>query len=123
MSLLKERTDNYPDDIHAYDNDPRSPFFDDGGYEEVVESAFEDIESALVEDKDFDGIDRQDIDDQWDDECHLKVDSDIRWLLYSNPKILKRIGYTELQNRLDSLVTEKLTSVTEKYITLMERDL
>ena len=28
---------NYPDDIHQYDNDPRSPFYDDGGYENFVE--------------------------------------------------------------------------------------
>lgn len=24
---------NYPDDIRSYDNDPRSPFCDDGDYE------------------------------------------------------------------------------------------
>ena len=28
----------YPDDIHQYDNDPRSPFYDDRGYELFFES-------------------------------------------------------------------------------------
>ena len=28
---------NYPDDIHQYDNDPRSPFYDDGGYEVALD--------------------------------------------------------------------------------------
>ena len=28
----------YPDDIRQYDNDPRSPFYDDRGYESFIES-------------------------------------------------------------------------------------
>lgn len=26
---MKKRTDNFPDDIRSYDNDPRSPFYED----------------------------------------------------------------------------------------------
>ena len=31
---------NYPDDIHQYDNDPRSPFYDDKGYEAAFEEKY-----------------------------------------------------------------------------------
>ena len=30
----------YPEDIHQYDNDPRSPFYDDKGYEAAWESKY-----------------------------------------------------------------------------------
>lgn len=49
---------NYPDDIRKYDNDPRSPFFDDGGYDvwvddrmgELLEdmSELDDIEEDVI---------------------------------------------------------------------------
>ncbi len=28
----------YPDDIHQYDSDPRSPFYDDGGKEDWIDN-------------------------------------------------------------------------------------
>ena len=38
----KGRTDNYPDDIRSYDNDPRSPFY------EEPEDSDEALEAAEV---------------------------------------------------------------------------
>jgi len=42
---------NYPDDIRQHDNDPHSPFYDDGGAEAWTETRYmELIESETLED-------------------------------------------------------------------------
>lgn len=35
---------NYPDDVHQYDSNPNSPFFDDGGLEEAHIAKMEEVE-------------------------------------------------------------------------------
>lgn len=38
---------NYPDDAHQYTNDSRSPFYDDGGFDDAVERKTEDVKADL----------------------------------------------------------------------------
>ena len=40
---------NYPDDIRQYDHDPRSPFYDDGGYELFIESRVDELMEDITE--------------------------------------------------------------------------
>ena len=58
----------YPDDIHQYDHDPRSPFYDDKGYESFIETRVEELladisELMMVEGEDIAEI----VFDQWQD--------------------------------------------------------
>ena len=39
----------YPDDIRQYDHDPRSPFYDDGGYEAFYESRVDELLEDITE--------------------------------------------------------------------------
>ena len=39
----------YPDDIHQYDDDPRSPFYDDRGYESFFESRVNELLDDITE--------------------------------------------------------------------------
>ena len=59
---------NYPDDIRQYDHDPRSPFYDDDGYELFTESRVEELLKDITE---LDNIDHDAIleivFDQWQD--------------------------------------------------------
>ncbi len=41
--------DNYPDNIRQFDNDPRSPFYDDGGEELWVERRADELEKNIGE--------------------------------------------------------------------------
>ena len=110
------RTDNYPDDIRQYDNDPRSPFFDDGGLEEAEEAMFEEIQTCLVE-QDGD-LERSEVDDELYEEEHLQLHSDIIWLLYSNPTLLKDKGYSELQGRIETAIDDEINKLASKYVQL-----
>lgn len=40
---------NYPDDIRSYDDNPNSPFFDDGGFEDAVTAKYEEIAGNVSE--------------------------------------------------------------------------
>jgi len=35
--------DNYPDDIRSFDDNPNSPFYDDGGFEDAVTAKYDEI--------------------------------------------------------------------------------
>ena len=58
----------YPDDIRQYDHDPRSPFYDDKGYELFFESRVDELLKDVTEltDVDHDAI-TEIIFDQWKD--------------------------------------------------------
>ena len=60
------RDTNFPDDIRQYDNDPRSPFYDDRGYELFFDSRVEELLKDITEltDVDHDAI-TEIIFDQW----------------------------------------------------------
>jgi hypothetical protein len=49
------RTDNYPDDIRMYDDDPRSPFYEEPDEEELEEEEpdYESIAEARAERFDY----------------------------------------------------------------------
>ena len=59
---------NYPDDIHQYDSDPRSPFYDDKGYEAFYESRVAELLKDVTEimNIDHDAI-LEIVFDQWQD--------------------------------------------------------
>lgn len=44
--------DNYPEDIHQYDNDPRSPFFDEDHAEELSEEDLADRQYDIIKNED-----------------------------------------------------------------------
>jgi hypothetical protein len=56
-------TDNYPDDIENYSDDPRSPLYDDGGLEVAEHDLREDILSGDCTDKYSSMFDSADSDD------------------------------------------------------------
>jgi len=39
---------NYPDDIRDFDHDPRSPFYDDGGFEDACSVKHSEIEEDIA---------------------------------------------------------------------------
>ena len=65
------RTDNYPDDIRQYDNDPRSPFYDssfDDAVEDEVQERLPTILADRMEECYYGEDWLEDID--WEDEGH-----------------------------------------------------
>ena len=65
VEIMKDS--GYPDDIRQYDNDPRSPFYDDKGYEAFFESRVDELLEDITElTIDHDAI-LEIIFDQWQD--------------------------------------------------------
>lgn len=88
-------------------------------YQIALEIKAEQIESALYNWEEIDGLTRADVDDWMDGENHIDTINEIRWLLFMCPEILNNHGYTELQNkitlqmrdRIDGLASESLKAI------------
>ena len=72
----------YPDDIRQYDSDPRSPFYDDKGYEAFYESRVAELLEDITEimNIDHDAI-LEIVFDQWQDGSS-----------YNKKEVLNRLG-------------------------------
>ena len=57
----------YPDGIHSSDSDPRSPFYDDGGYELFFESRVDELLEDVTELNINHGAVLEIVFDQWQD--------------------------------------------------------
>lgn len=87
-----------------------------GQFNDWFDSVKDDIQTSLIECEEFAGIDRQDINDQFDCDHHIKTMDEIRWLLFANPKILKSLGHKDLQDQIEKQMNDALEVVTTKHI-------
>ena len=103
--------DHYPQDIQQYNNDPRSPLYDDSRDDAVAAIAI-DIEKALFNGEEYEKITQADVIEHLDDDSFNDDIWAVIWMLM-NPRA-KLIEFPALVEKVRVSIKARITELADE---------